>query len=77
MLQLVGVLGLVGFGRLYLGYTGLAIAQFVGALFAGGATALLLGDWAVPLGPAIVGLVDGALILTGKIKDSHDRPLRD
>jgi len=76
VLQLVGVLGLVGFGRLYLGYVGLAIAQFIGALFAGAALSEVLGEWAIPAGPAIVGLIDGAMILTGRVRDDKDRPLK-
>ena len=77
VLQLIGVLGFVGFGRLYLGHIGIAIAQFIGALFAGGALAATLGDWAVPMGPAIVGIIDGALILTGRVLDGHGRALKD
>jgi len=78
VLQLVGVLGLVGFGRFYLGHFGTAIAQLIGALFAGAAMAELFGaDWLIPAGPGIVGLIDGALILTGRVRDRKDRPLKD
>jgi TM2 domain-containing membrane protein YozV len=65
LLQLLGLFGLVGIGRIYLGYTGLGVAQLVVGLFTCG------------LGAVIWGIVDAVLILTDKVRDPEGRPLRD
>ncbi len=65
LLQLLGLLGLVGIGRIYLGYTGLGIAQLVVGLITCG------------LGAVIWGIIDAVLILTDKVRDPQGRPLRD
>jgi TM2 domain-containing membrane protein YozV len=65
LLQLIGLFGLVGIGRLYLGYTGLGIAQ------------LLVGLVTCGIGAVIWGIVDAILILTDKVRDPQGRPLRD
>lgn len=65
LLQLVGLLGLVGIGRIYLGYTGLGIAQLVVGLITCG------------IGAVIWGIIDAVLILTDKVRDPDGRPLRD
>ncbi|KAA0109528.1 NINE protein [Mycolicibacterium sp. P1-5] len=65
LLQLLGLFGLVGIGRIYLGYTGLGIAQ------------LLVGLVTCGIGAVIWGIVDGILILTDKVRDPQGRPLRD
>ena len=65
LLQLLGLLGLVGIGRIYLGYTGLGIAQLVVGLVTCG------------IGAVIWGIVDAVLILTDKVRDPQGRPLRD
>ncbi|MFC9877341.1 NINE protein [Nocardia salmonicida] len=57
-------LGSFGVGRFYLGYTGLGIAQIA-------VTWLTCG-----LG-AIWPLIDGIMMLTGKVPDAQGRPLRD
>ncbi|WP_040795537.1 TM2 domain-containing protein [Nocardia higoensis] len=57
-------LGSFGVGRFYLGHTGIAIAQIA-------VTWLTCG-----LG-AIWPLIDGIMILTGKVPDAQGRPLRD
>jgi len=57
-------LGGFGVGRFYLGHTGIAIAQIA-------VTWLTCG-----LG-AIWPLIDGIMILTGKVPDAQGRPLRD
>jgi len=58
-------LGVVGAGRFYLGYTGLAVAQLLVSIFTCGIGSL----W---------GLVDGIMILTGSVKtDAHGVPLKD
>ncbi|MFF0546981.1 NINE protein [Nocardia thailandica] len=58
------LLGSFGVGRFYLGYNGLAVAQIA-------VTWLTCG-----IG-AIWPLIDGIMILTGKVPDSQGRPLRD
>ncbi|ORX09595.1 hypothetical protein AWC32_18395 [Mycobacterium xenopi] len=72
LLQLIGLLGFLGFGRIYLGYTGLGVAQLlIGLLVA----VLTFGFGAVV--PVIWGIVDAVLILTDKVRDPQGRPLRD
>jgi TM2 domain-containing membrane protein YozV len=65
LLQLLGLFGLVGIGRIYLGYTGLGIAQLVVGLITCG------------IGAVVWGIVDAILILTDKVRDPQGRPLRD
>lgn len=65
VLQLIGLVGFVGFGRIYLGQTGLGIAQ------------LLVGLVTCGIGAFIWGIVDAILILTDKVRDPQGRPLRD
>ncbi len=65
LLQLLGLLGLVGIGRIYLGQTGLGVAQ------------LIVGLATCGLGAVIWGIVDAVLILTDKVSDPQGRPLRD
>ena len=65
LLQLLGLLGIVGIGRIYLGYTGSGIAQ------------LLVGLVTCGLGALIWGIIDAVLILTDKVPDPQGRPLRD
>ena len=65
LLQLLGLFGLVGIGRIYLGYTGLGIAQLVVGLITCG------------LGAVIWGIIDAVLILTDKVRDPQGRPLND
>ena len=65
LLQLLGLLGLVGIGRIYLGYTGLGIAQ------------LLVGLITCGIGAVIWGIIDAVLLLTDKVRDPEGRPLRD
>jgi TM2 domain-containing membrane protein YozV len=65
LLQLLGLLGLVGIGRIYLGYTGLGIAQLVVGLITCG------------IGAVVWGIIDAVLILTDKVRDPEGRPLHD
>ena len=65
LLQLIGLFGLVGIGRIYLGYTGLGIAQLVVGLLTCG------------LGAVVWGIIDAVLLLTDKVRDPQGRPLRD
>lgn len=65
LLQLIGLFGLVGIGRIYLGRTGFGVLQLVVGLVTLGA------------GAAIWGVIDAVLILTGHVTDAQGRPLRD
>ena len=65
LLQLLGLVGIVGIGRIYLGYTGLGVAQ------------LIVGLLTCGIGAVIWGIVDAVLILTDKVRDPAGRPLRD
>ncbi|BBX36973.1 MULTISPECIES: NINE protein [Mycolicibacterium] len=65
LLQLLGLFGFVGIGRIYLGETGLGIAQ------------LLVGFVTCGIGALIWGVIDAILILTDKVRDPYGRPLRD
>ncbi len=65
LLQLVGLLGVVGIGRMYIGHTGLGIAQ------------LVIGILTCGIGAVVWGIVDAVLILTDKVRDSEGRRLRD
>jgi len=57
-------LGSFGVGRFYLGYTGLGIAQIAVVWLTCGIGAI----WP---------LIDGVMMLTGKVPDAQGRPLRD
>lgn len=65
LLQLVGLFGFVGIGRIYAGYVGLGIAQ------------LVVGWVTCGLGAWVWGVIDAVLILTDKVTDPQGRPLRD
>lgn len=65
LLQLIGLFGVVGIGRIYLGYTGLGVAQ------------LVIGLLTCGIGAIIWGLIDAVLILTDKVRDPVGLPLRD
>lgn len=65
LLQLIGLLGIAGIGRIYLGHTGLGVAQ------------LIVGLVTCGVGAVVWGIVDAVLILTDKVRDPQGRPLRD
>ena len=65
LLQLLGLFGLVGIGRIYLGYTGLGVAQ------------LIVGLVTCGIGAIVWGIIDAILLLTDKVRDPQGRPLRD
>ena len=65
LLQLIGLFGLVGIGRIYMGDTKLGVIQLVVGLITCG------------IGAVIWGIIDAVLILTDKVRDPQGRPLRD
>ena len=72
LLQLLGLVGVLGIGRIYLGNTTLGITQLVGCLVFGIITCGI--GFIVPV---IWGIVVAVLIFTDKVRDSAGRPLRD
>jgi TM2 domain-containing membrane protein YozV len=76
LLQLIGLFGILGIGRLYLGYTGLGIAQLLIGIFGG----LIIGFLTCGVGfliPVVWAIVDSVMILSDKVCDPQGRPLRD
>jgi TM2 domain-containing membrane protein YozV len=75
LLQLLGIVGILGIGRFYTGQTGLGVAQLLIGLFFGfGIGWLTCGlTWLVPL---IWGIVDCVSLMNGDPRDSFGRPLR-
>ena len=65
LLQLLGLFGLVGIGRMYIGETGLGVLQLVVGLVTCG------------IGAVIWGIIDAILFFTDKVRDPQGRPLRD
>ncbi|SBS77614.1 TM2 domain-containing protein [uncultured Mycobacterium sp.] len=65
LLQLLGLFGLVGIGRIYLGDTKLGIIQ------------LVVGLLTCTIGAIVWGIIDAIMILTDKVRDPQGRPLRD
>lgn len=65
LLQLLGLIGILDIGRIYLGYIELGIAQ------------LLLGIFMCGLGVVIWVIADALLISTDKVRDLSGRLLRD
>jgi TM2 domain-containing membrane protein YozV len=65
LLQLIGLFGLVGIGRIYLGQTGLGVAQ------------LIVGLVTCGIGAVVWGIIDAVLIFTDKVRDPEGRPLRE
>ncbi|MCV6975946.1 NINE protein [Mycobacterium bourgelatii] len=65
LLQLLGLVGIVGLGRIYIGHTGLGVAQLLVGIFTCGIVAVV---W---------GIIDALLILTDNVSDPYGRPLRD
>lgn len=72
LLQLLGIFGFLGFGRIYLGYVGLGIAQLLICLFA------TVTTYGIGLGlPFVWGVIEAVLILSGRVGDKQGRLLRD
>ena len=72
LLQLLGLVGVLGIGRIYLGNTTLGITQLLGCLVFGIVTCGI--GFIVPV---IWGIIDAVLIFTDRVRDSAGRPLRD
>ena len=72
LLQLLGLVGVLGIGRIYLGNTTLGITQLLGCLVFGIVTCVI---WFIV--PVIWGIIDAVLIFTDRVRDSAGRPLRD
>ena len=72
LLQLLGLVGVLGIGRIYLWNTTLVITQLLGCLVFGIVTCGI--GFIVPV---IWGIIDAVLIFTDRVRDSAGRPLRD
>ena len=72
LLQLLGLVDVLGIGRIYLGNTTLGITQLLGCLVFGIVTCGI--GFIVPV---IWGIIDAVLIFTDRVRDSAGRPLRD
>ncbi|MGI9162449.1 MAG: NINE protein [Mycobacterium sp.] len=76
LLQLLGLVGVLGIGRIYLGYTSLGIAQLIVGLIGGFVIGMLTCGIGFAI-PVIWAIIDSVLILTGQVRDPQGRPLRD
>lgn len=72
LLQLLGFFGFLGFGRMYLGQTGLGFVQLLIGVFA---TVTTYGLGVIV--PFVWGVIDAALMLSGRVHDKQGRVLRD
>jgi TM2 domain-containing membrane protein YozV len=72
LLQLLGLIGILGIGRIYLGQTTLGIAQLVSGIL----VSVVTCGVGIAL-PVIWGIVDAILIFAGQVRDAQGRPLRD
>lgn len=72
LLQLIGLFGLLGFGRMYIGQVGLGVAQLLIGLVV---TAVTCG-YGVAV-PVIWAIIDAILMFAGNVRDSNGRPLRN
>lgn len=76
LLQLLGLIGVLGVGRMYIGQTGLGIAQLLIGLFGG----FVIGMLTCGIGfliPVVWGVIDAIILMTGSPRDGLGRPLRD
>jgi TM2 domain-containing membrane protein YozV len=76
LLQLLGLVAFLGFGRMYIGQAGLGIAQLLIGLFAG----IIVGFFTCGIGfliPVIWAIIDTIVIFSGNVRDNYGRPLRD
>lgn len=72
LLQLLGFFGFLGFGRMYLGQVGLGLVQLLIGLVA------TVTTYGIGISvPAIWGIIEAILMLSGRIHDKHGRKLRD
>lgn len=76
LLQLIGIVGFVGIGRIYIGQVGLGVAQLLIGLL-GGAIIGILTCGVGLLIPVIWGIVDCFVLINGDGRDQFGRPLRN
>lgn len=72
LLQLLGLIGVLGVGRMYMGQTAFGVAQLVGCLVFGFVTCGY--GFVVPF---VWGIVDAIILMTGSPRDALGRPMRD
>ena len=72
LLQLLGLFGFLGFGRMYLGHTGLGLIQLLIGVLA------TVTTYGIGIGvPIIWSITEVILIFSGRVHDKHGRTLRD
>lgn len=72
LLQLLGLLGILGVGRMYMGQTTFGVAQLVGCLIFG---VITCGFGFIV--PVVWGIIDAIVLMTGTPRDQYGRLLRD
>ena len=72
LLQLIGIIGLLGIGRIYMGQVTFGVLQLVGCLIFGAVTCGF--GFIVPF---IWGIIDAVVLMTGSPRDQYGRLLRD
>ena len=72
LLQLLGLVGVLGVGRMYMGQTGLGVAQLLI-----GIVITIVTCGVGYLGPIVWGIIDTIVLLTGAPRDQYGRLLRD
>lgn len=73
---LLGFVGICGIGRLYIGSTGVGLAQLVLVLIGYATMFILIGFVIVPI-VWLWAFIDGILMLTGTVRDAQGRKLRN
>jgi len=72
LLQLLGLFGFLGFGRMYLGQAGLGIVQLLIGLVA------TVTTYGIGISvPIIWAIIEAILILSGRVHDKQGRTLRE
>jgi TM2 domain-containing membrane protein YozV len=72
LLQLLGIIGVLGVGRMYMGQVSFGVAQLVGCLILGAVTCGI-GFFV----PVVWGIIDAIVLMTGTPRDAYGRLLRD
>lgn len=72
LLQLLGLVGVLGVGRMYMGQVTLGVAQLLGCI---ALTVVTCGIGAIL--PVVWGIVDAIILITGSPRDQYGRLLRD
>lgn len=72
LLQLIGLIGILGIGRMYMGQTAFGVVQLVGCIIVGFVTCGF--GFVIPV---VWGIIDAIVLMTGSPRDQYGRLLRD